>query len=63
MILTVLKALFYIAFVGFAGALGLDVSRHKEDIKTTPGKEKAKLSAIGFITNFADTLGIGSFGP
>ncbi|MFO3665264.1 sulfite exporter TauE/SafE family protein [Anaerococcus sp. ENR0831] len=63
MILTVLKALFYIAFVGFAGALGLDVSRHKEDLKTTSGKDKAKLSGIGFITNFGDTLGIGSFGP
>ena len=63
MILTVLKSLFYITFVGFAGLLGVDVAKHKEDIKTTPGKEKAKLSGIGFITNFADTLGIGSFGP
>lgn len=63
MILTVLKSLFYIAFVGFAGALGVDVAKHKEDLKSTTGKEKAKLSGIGFITNFADTLGIGSFGP
>ncbi|WP_394010934.1 sulfite exporter TauE/SafE family protein [Anaerococcus cruorum] len=63
MILTVLKSLFYIAFVGFAGLLGVDVARHKEDFKATSGKEKAKLSGIGFITNFGDTLGIGSFGP
>jgi len=63
MILTVLKSLFYIAFVGFAGLLGVDVAKNKEDLKATSGKDKAKLSAIGFVTNFGDTLGIGSFGP
>lgn len=63
MILTVLKALFYIAFVGFAGLLGVDVARHKEDLQKTSGSDKAKLAGIGFITNFGDTLGIGSFGP
>ena len=63
MILTVLKSLFYIAFVGFAGLLGFDVSKHNKDLKASTGKDKAKYSAIGFITNFGDTLGIGSFGP
>ncbi|WP_306490089.1 sulfite exporter TauE/SafE family protein [Anaerococcus octavius] len=63
MILTVLKSLFYIAFVGFAGLLGFDVSKHNEDLKASTGKDKTKYSAIGFITNFGDTLGIGSFGP
>lgn len=63
MILTVLQWIFKIAFVGMGVLIGADALRHKGDLGDTSGKQCAKSAFIGFITNFGDTLGIGSFGP
>ncbi|WP_394010936.1 sulfite exporter TauE/SafE family protein [Anaerococcus cruorum] len=62
MIISILKGLYYAYFVGYAGYLGADVSKHKEDLKKVSSADKVKESFIGFLANFGDSLGIGSFG-
>ncbi|MBC2576037.1 sulfite exporter TauE/SafE family protein [Peptostreptococcus canis] len=63
MILTVLQWLFYIAFAGSAALLGVDVFKNRDKLGNTSKAQIAKSGFIGLLTNFGDTLGIGSFGP
>lgn len=65
MIITVLMWLFYIAFAGSGVLLILDVIKAKNNgnLGNTSGVQLGKSAFIGFLTNFGDTLGIGSFGP
>ncbi|NLY09021.1 MAG: sulfite exporter TauE/SafE family protein [Tissierellia bacterium] len=62
MITTVIKALYYIAFVVAAGVFGIDLKK-KKDAGEWEEESTFKPIATGFITNFGDTLGIGSFAP
>lgn len=62
MIISILKGLYYAYFVGYAGYLGVDVAKNKKDLKKVSSQDKIKESFIGFLVNFGDTLGIGSFG-
>ena len=60
MITAVLGALGVIT-VWFAAVFGMDISKHKDSLE--PETSWAKMSLVGFVTNFFDTLGIGSFAP
>lgn len=62
MIITLLKGLYYVYFAGYAAFIGRDIYKNKEDLKKTSKSDKIKQSFIGFLVNFGDTLGIGSFG-
>lgn len=62
MVLKVLQYLYYAATVGSATMLGRNVLKNSSDFKGKKISEGVKTSFIGFISNFADTLGIGSFG-
>ncbi len=63
MIITVLLWLFKIAFAGSGVVLLADVIKRKSALGNTSGAQIGKSAFIGFLTNFGDTLGIGSFGP
>lgn len=62
---TILQWAFYISFVAIGGIMGADFfkAKGKGELDKYPGKEFGKAGFIGFVTNFADTLGIGSFAP
>lgn len=62
MIINILKGLYYAYFAVYTGFLGRDLAKNKEDIKKVSRNDKAKESFIGFLANFGDTIGIGSFG-
>lgn len=62
MIITLLKGLYYVYFAGYAAFIGRDIYKNKEDLKRTSKSDKIKQSFIGFLANFGDTIGIGSFG-
>lgn len=57
-ITTVLRTAIIVYALIFAVVFIKDCIRHKEDFK---GRNHVVLFIIGFVTNFFDTLGIGSF--
>lgn len=63
MILNVLIWVFRAAIAGFAVLFGMDLAKNKDNLGNTSPGQMAKAGITGFITNFGDTLGIGSFGP
>ncbi|WAW14249.1 sulfite exporter TauE/SafE family protein [Peptostreptococcus equinus] len=63
MIVKILMAVFYLAAAGTAGIMGIDIVKNKNNIGNTSASNLGKTGFIGFLTNFCDTLGIGSFGP
>lgn len=63
MILKILTFAFYAAFGGTAALLGFDIFKNKDKMGNTSAANLGKTGFIGLLTNFADTLGIGSFGP
>lgn len=62
MVATVLLVVLAILALIYTFVFVKDVINSKEVMKTEPGSYAAS-GAIGFITNFFDTLGIGSFAP
>ena len=62
MIINILKGLYYAYFIGYAGYLGRDVLKNKEDLRKVSTADKVKESFVGFAVNFGDSLGIGAFG-
>jgi|SRR3712207_1040597 len=63
MIVTILLWIFRICIAGTGVLMVRDIAKHKNDLGNTSGSQIVKSTFIGFITNFGDTLGIGSFGP
>ncbi|MDU3827639.1 MAG: permease, partial [Peptostreptococcus sp.] len=63
MIVTILLWIFRICIAGTGILMVADIAKHKENLGNTSGAQVGKSIFIGFITNFGDTLGIGSFGP
>ncbi len=57
----ILKALYVVFAAIFAVVFGKDVAKaNKEETRRT---KYSKVAVTGFITDFFDTLGIGSFAP
>lgn len=63
MIVTILLWIFRICIAGTGILMVADIAKHKNNLGNTSGAQTGKSLFIGFITNFGDTLGIGSFGP
>ena len=59
--ITVVLGVLGVFTAAFAGIFGMDLKKNKEDM--TAQNSWGKLLGIGFITDFFDTLGIGSFAP
>lgn len=62
MLVTIIQALYYIAFGAAAIVLGIDLKK-KHAAGQWEKENPIKPIFTGFITNFFDTLGIGSFAP
>ncbi|WP_368347143.1 TSUP family transporter [Peptostreptococcus anaerobius] len=63
MIVTILLWIFRICIAGTGLLMVADIAKHKDSLGNKSGAQVGKSIFIGFITNFGDTLGIGSFGP
>ncbi|WP_180946846.1 TSUP family transporter [Peptostreptococcus faecalis] len=62
MIIKILQILLYVAFIGFAFVFIKDLLKAKKE-NTFEDEKIWKPAVTGFVTNFFDTLGIGSFAP
>ena len=63
MVLTIMKFLLIAITVVTTGLIIFDCMKHKDELKGASVGQWITLCIIGFITNFFDTWGIGSFAP
>lgn len=63
MVLTIMKFLLIAITVVTTGLIVFDCLKHKDELKGASMGQWITLAIIGFVTNFFDTWGIGSFAP
>ena len=62
-IITILRIVLLVITVVTTALIVVDCSKHKDELKGAKVGQWITLAIIGFITNFFDTWGIGSFAP
>lgn len=63
MVLTIMKVLLIAITIATTAVILIDCGKHKDELKGASMGKWITLAIIGFVTNFFDTWGIGSFAP